>query len=58
VRRDADGRIAAGWHIPPLGGGWEALYVPASVIGGVIGKAFGKNLSFAEGHAAPQAPGE
>ena len=34
VRRDADGRIAAGWHIPPLGGGWEALYVPASVIGG------------------------
>ena len=24
----------------------------------VIGKAFGKNLSFAEGHAAPQAPGE
>lgn len=34
VRRGADGRIAAGWHIPPLGGGWEALRVPASVIEG------------------------
>ena len=34
VHRDADGRIAAGWRIPPLGGGWEVLRVPASVIGG------------------------
>jgi len=31
VHRDADGRVRAGWHIAPLGGGWEALRVPASV---------------------------
>lgn len=31
VRRDADGTLHAGWHIPPLGGGWNALRVPASV---------------------------
>lgn len=31
VRRAADGAIAAGWHIAPLRGGWEALRVPASV---------------------------
>lgn len=31
VHRDADGAVRAGWHIPPLGGGWEALRVPASV---------------------------
>lgn len=31
VRRDAAGAVDAGWHVPPLGGGWEALRVPASV---------------------------
>ncbi|MFC7925532.1 HAD-IA family hydrolase [Microbacterium laevaniformans] len=31
VRRDASGAVHAGWHLPPLGGGWEALRVPASV---------------------------
>lgn len=31
VERDAEGRVEAGWHIPPLGGGWDALRVPASV---------------------------
>lgn len=32
VVREADGTLRAGWHIPPLGGGWAALRVPASVI--------------------------
>lgn len=31
VRRDASGAVHAGWHVPPLGGGWRALRVPASV---------------------------
>lgn len=32
VRREADGTIHAGWHIPPLGGGWRDLRVPARVL--------------------------
>lgn len=35
VHRAADsgaGAVDAGWHIPPLGGGWEILRVPASVL--------------------------
>lgn len=31
VLRGADGALRAGWHIPPLGGGWELLGVPAFV---------------------------
>lgn len=31
VHRSADGALRAGWHIPPLGGGWDVLRVPASV---------------------------
>lgn len=31
VRRDATGVVTAGWHIGPLGDGWNALRVPASV---------------------------
>lgn len=31
VRRDAGGAVQAGWHIPPLWGGWDKLRVPASV---------------------------
>ncbi len=32
VSRDGDGTVHAGWHVPPLGGGWEVLRVPASVV--------------------------
>lgn len=28
VRRTPDGGLDAGWHIPPLGGGWDVLRVP------------------------------
>jgi len=31
IRRAASGAVDAGWHVPPLGGGWEVLRVPASV---------------------------
>lgn len=31
VHRDADGTLRAGWHIPPLGGGWDTLRVPPIV---------------------------
>ncbi|MFT4213338.1 MAG: HAD-IA family hydrolase [Microbacterium sp.] len=31
VRRDPEGTLRAGWHIPPLRGGWEELRVPASL---------------------------
>jgi len=30
AHRDVDGAVRAGWHVPPLAGGWEALRVPAS----------------------------
>lgn len=31
VERSSGGEVTAGWHIPPLGGGWEVLRIPASV---------------------------
>jgi len=31
VHRHPQGTLNAGWHIPPLGGGWEALRVPSSL---------------------------
>ncbi|MFT4051463.1 MAG: HAD-IA family hydrolase [Microbacterium sp.] len=31
VRREPGGAVRAGWHIPPVGGRWEALRVPESV---------------------------
>ncbi|GAA3027540.1 HAD-IA family hydrolase [Microbacterium dextranolyticum] len=31
VIREADGSLRAGWHIPPIGGGWEVLRVPSVV---------------------------
>ncbi len=31
VQRSPGGEVTAGWHIPPLGGGWEVLRIPASV---------------------------
>lgn len=31
VRRDPGGALHAGWHVPPLGAGWDAVRVPPSV---------------------------
>lgn len=36
VVRASDGTLRAGWHVPPLGGGWAALRVPASVTGTAV----------------------
>ncbi|WP_431804878.1 HAD-IA family hydrolase [Microbacterium sp. bgisy203] len=33
---EPDGALRAGWHVPPLGGGWAALRVPASVTGTAV----------------------